>query len=70
MKSGGSRSDPEWILNELGLNKNFRMTVDIGCGYGMFTIPAARKISGTVEAMDIGLSNLNSRPLGSFGEEY
>jgi ubiquinone/menaquinone biosynthesis C-methylase UbiE len=27
--------------------------VDLGCGYGTFTIPAARRISGTVTAIDI-----------------
>ncbi len=45
--------DPGTILNELGLEENRWMVVDMGCGYGTFSIPAARRISGTVYAIDI-----------------
>jgi SAM-dependent methyltransferase len=45
--------NPEFILRELGLDRACRSVVDFGCGYGLFTIEAARYISGTVYALDI-----------------
>lgn len=45
--------DPDFILDELGLNQSCQCVVDVGCGYGTFSIPAARRISGTVYAIDI-----------------
>ncbi len=45
--------DPEIILNELGLDQSCRVAVDIGSGYGTFTIPAARRVSRKVYAVDI-----------------
>jgi SAM-dependent methyltransferase len=45
--------DPEAVLKELGLTSASRSVVDFGCGYGTFTIPAARIGSGTVYALDI-----------------
>src|SRR5450759_3897364 len=45
--------DPSFILNELDLSKNSQQIVDMGCGYGTFCIPAARRITGTVYALDI-----------------
>jgi ubiquinone/menaquinone biosynthesis C-methylase UbiE len=45
--------DPDLILRELGLDRNSQTVIDLGCGYGTFTLPAARRISGTVYALDI-----------------
>jgi ubiquinone/menaquinone biosynthesis C-methylase UbiE len=45
--------DPDFILEELGLNQSSRFVVDLGCGYGTFSIPAAQRIAGTVYAIDI-----------------
>jgi ubiquinone/menaquinone biosynthesis C-methylase UbiE len=45
--------DPDIILSELGLDQNCWVAVDMGCGYGTFTIPAARRITGKVYAIDI-----------------
>ena len=45
--------DVEKILNELEINNNIKILVELGFGYGTFTIPAGRKISGTVYAFDI-----------------
>ncbi|MHB9025855.1 MAG: class I SAM-dependent methyltransferase [Armatimonadota bacterium] len=45
--------DPPVILTKLGLDARCRDAVEIGCGYGTFTIPAARLVSGTVHAFDI-----------------
>lgn len=45
--------NPENILVMLGLNKQIRDVAEFGCGYGTFTIPAAKIISGQVHAFDI-----------------
>jgi ubiquinone/menaquinone biosynthesis C-methylase UbiE len=45
--------DPDFILNELGLDQNYQNVVDLGCGYGTFSIPAAQQIKGKVYAIDI-----------------
>ncbi len=45
--------DPEAILRSLKLTPSCRDVVEFGCGYGTFTIPAARVVSGTVHALDI-----------------
>jgi len=45
--------DPDVILSELGLDPACQAVVDLGCGYGTFSIPAARRISGKVYAIDI-----------------
>ena len=44
---------PETALKKLGLTSACRDVVDFGCGYGTFTTPAARIVSGTVYALDI-----------------
>ena len=45
--------DPNFILNKLGLDEAYHAVVDMGCGYGTFAIPAARRIRGRVHAIDI-----------------
>jgi len=45
--------DPEAILAALGLTPDVRDAVDFGCGYGTFSIPAAKIISGTLHGFDI-----------------
>ncbi len=45
--------DPEAILTRLGLAPDCASLVEFGCGYGTFTIPAARRIAGRVHALDI-----------------
>jgi SAM-dependent methyltransferase len=45
--------DPESIMESLGI-RNIRGNVaDFGCGYGTFTIPAARRTKGIVYAIDV-----------------
>lgn len=68
---------PREVLRKLRLTAKCGDVVDFGCGYGTFTIPAARIIRGTVFAFDIepemvtatrrkakaaGLKNVNVRP--------
>ena len=45
--------NPPLIFAKLGLNKECRDVVEFGCGYGTFTVEAARIISGTIHAFDI-----------------
>jgi len=44
---------PEKILTTLGLNNKVRDVAEFGCGYGTFTIPAAKVVKGKVYALDI-----------------
>lgn len=45
--------DPPAVLARLGLTSRIRGVVEFGCGYGTFTIPAARIVRGVVYAFDI-----------------
>jgi SAM-dependent methyltransferase len=45
--------DPGAILESLGCDDVAGDAVEFGCGYGTFTIPAARRIRGTLFALDI-----------------
>jgi SAM-dependent methyltransferase len=45
--------DPEQILTRLGLTSDCLGAVEFGCGYGTFTLPAARRVRGAVFALDI-----------------
>ncbi len=45
--------DPNTILSLLGLNSSVVDAADFGCGYGTFTMPAAKIIRGKIYAFDI-----------------
>jgi len=45
--------DVESILSWLEVNASVHDLMEVGCGYGTFTIAAAKKISGVVHAFDI-----------------
>jgi ubiquinone/menaquinone biosynthesis C-methylase UbiE len=45
--------DPEQVLSLLGVNHSIVDVADFGCGYGTFTIPAAKIIGGKIFAFDI-----------------
>jgi len=49
-----------WILSRLLLTSECKDVVEFGCGYGTFTIPAARIIKGNVFAIDIEQEMLDS----------
>jgi SAM-dependent methyltransferase len=66
--------NPALTLTALGIDASVADAVELGCGYGTFTIPTARRISGTLTTFDIeppmiarmieragnsGLSNVN-----------
>lgn len=45
--------DAEAALTAMGLTADTGDTVDFGCGYGTFALPAARRIRGTLYGFDI-----------------
>lgn len=45
--------DPHAILDALELSPRSQVVVDMGCGYGTFTFPAAQRISGKVYGIDV-----------------
>ena len=45
--------DPGKVLTTLGLNNRTIDVAEFGCGYGTFTIPAAKMIEGIIYAFDI-----------------
>lgn len=45
--------DVDLILLELHIDSEISDLVEIGCGYGTFTIPSAKKINGKLYAFDI-----------------
>jgi SAM-dependent methyltransferase len=44
---------PEGILDRFGLGQQTKDVAELGCGYGTFTVPLARRIGGVVHAFDI-----------------
>ena len=45
--------DVPLILARLEVDARLNDVIELGCGYGTFTIPVARRISGVIEAVDI-----------------
>ncbi len=45
--------DPDLIIRKLCLTERCRDVVEFGCGYGTFTLAAAKIVSGPVHALDI-----------------
>jgi ubiquinone/menaquinone biosynthesis C-methylase UbiE len=41
------------ILDRLGIDSRLDNVVEMGCGYGTFTIPVAKRIAGTLTTFDI-----------------
>ncbi|MBN1585903.1 MAG: class I SAM-dependent methyltransferase [Candidatus Omnitrophica bacterium] len=61
--------DPAKILATLGMDEKIRDVVEFGCGYGTFTIPAARMVKGKVIAIDIdsAMTSLTRKEAGQSG---
>lgn len=61
MRDSGMPAESVWatffntenILDWLEVNKSVKNLMEVGCGYGTFTISAAKKISGKIFAFDI-----------------
>ena len=45
--------DVQAILDRLGIDTSLGDVVELGCGYGTFTIPVARRIGGILTTIDI-----------------
>ena len=45
--------DPEAVLRAMGLDQSAGAIVDVGCGYGTFTLPAAHLTGQRVIALDV-----------------
>lgn len=45
--------DVPLVLDRLGVDARLRDVIEFGCGYGTFTIPVAKRISGTLITFDI-----------------
>jgi SAM-dependent methyltransferase len=43
----------ELILDRMGVDGKMCDVAELGCGYGTFTLPVARRISGVIETCDI-----------------
>jgi ubiquinone/menaquinone biosynthesis C-methylase UbiE len=53
----------EHILSELQINSDIRDLVEVGCGYGTFTIPSAKIITGNLYAYDIEAAMIDNLSL-------
>lgn len=51
--------DTQFILSQLQFDNTINDAVEFGSGYGTFTIPAAKIISGTLFALDIDLAMID-----------
>ncbi len=45
--------NPVDILKQMGVDKNIRILIDIGCGYGTFLIPATELVNMNVIGIDV-----------------
>lgn len=45
--------DPEYILQQMEVTHDLNSIVDLGCGFGTFSIPASQIVNETVHAFDI-----------------
>lgn len=57
-------SQPKKVLSRLGLKPQVRQVVDFGCGYGTFSLAAARLTTGQVPGLDTE-PEMEPRPLPS-----
>ena len=61
------------ILESLGCRDSSGDAIELGCGYGTFTVPLARRIRGTVFALDIDpvmVATTAARTLTIWSEEH
>ena len=45
--------DPELILHQMKVTHDLKCVVDLGCGFGTFSIPASQIVKGKIHAFDI-----------------
>lgn len=51
--------DVESILNKMQIDRSVNNLLEVGCGYGTFTMSAAKRISGRLSAIDIEQEMIN-----------
>lgn len=51
--------DVDLILDRLEVDPSWRHVAELGCGYGTFTIPVARRIVGSIDTFDIDQTMLD-----------
>jgi ubiquinone/menaquinone biosynthesis C-methylase UbiE len=61
--------DVETILDKMQINKTVNNLMEVGCGYGTFTINTAKRISGKLFAIDIeqGIIDYTAKKAGQEG---
>jgi len=60
--------DVPLIMDSLGIDRTLADVVELGCGYGTFSLPVVRRISGTLATFDIEqdmLARTRARAAGS-----
>ncbi|MBP2658371.1 MAG: methyltransferase type 11 [Firmicutes bacterium] len=60
--------DVRLILNKMDITRDIKSLVEFGCGYGTFTLPSAKVVSGKIIAFDIDdqmLEIINARAISS-----
>jgi len=85
MRDSGMPGEVYWesfsmCPSSFGVDGTLRAVVELGCGYGTFSLPVARRITGTLTTVDIepemvcrtvrraakeGIPNLRCAPLSS-----
>lgn len=61
MRDSGMPEEDYWetlldvplILDQLSVDGNLSDVVELGCGYGTFSLPVARRITGTLTTVDV-----------------
>ncbi len=93
LRQSGMPEEPYWetlfdtdvIMRRLHIGKELRDVVELGCGYGTFSLPVAAAISGTLRSFDIepamvertrtraeerGMGNLHCEPRDVFRDGF
>ena len=56
--------DVQMVLDRLGIDASLKDMVELGCGYGTFTLPVARRIAGVITTTDIDPDMVARTPPG------
>src|ERR1035437_2922337 len=51
--------DPELILQQMEVTPDLHSVVDLGCGFGTFSIPASRLVKGRIHAFAMDVEMIN-----------
>lgn len=62
--------DVKTILNTMQVNQSVKNLMEVGCGYGTFTITAAKKIKGKLYTFDIEQEMIDFTKAKAFQEKH